>query len=367
MKQFIIKRFFSLCVLAFVFSGTVHANDHNICVRFTNKTYVTSPVPAYVFDVELKAGDGYRAGGDHTKGNWGSMNLRLDIHKVQGVTFNPPAVAADAEETSKIADITMAKFIAKDLIAGQSPATAVAAIDILAIRDATDTNAENDLGETYVRLLTVTIPVTIAGETPAVFPELSLRTSPPYSKARVSFWANQGMLGVRLPFSTPATATMINVSQETISNVNVAILTATASDLENPTFKWYASQTSDAILHTGTVYTTPILTENNTYYVSTEETPYCENELGDRKEVEVLRSDATDNEQVAKKVKVYLSKGKLTVDTPDAETVRIFNVAGVLVYTAEKPTGKVIYQVSDFDDGVYAVTGSAGWSVKVLK
>ena len=188
MKNLIIKRFFSFCILGLLFAGAVSAQE--IDVRITNRAYVTSPSPAFVFDVEIKAGAGY-VPNNATNGLWSATNLRFDIHGVPGVTFTPPSAATDVKSTSQIANIQSVSFGDLQLVTTptqQSPLTAVAAFDITAIRG----TAAADLGNSYVRLATIRIPITTVG-TPTVFPDLTLREGPPngnYGAARVSFWTN---------------------------------------------------------------------------------------------------------------------------------------------------------------------------------
>ena len=79
-----------------------------------------------------------------------------------------------------------------------------------------------------------------------------------------------------------------------------------------------------------------------------------------------VSSGITANELTSGTTAVTLSNGTLTVDTPNAETVKVFSVGGALVSTFAKSAGKEASAVSHLPNGIYVVTGSTGWSAKVL-
>jgi len=64
-------------------------------------------------------------------------------------------------------------------------------------------------------------------------------------------------------------------------------------------------------------------------------------------------------------VSVSYVGGVLSVDSPRAEILRVYSLTGALVYTATKGEGRAIFAVN-MPSGVYVVTGSDGWSVKVV-
>ena len=80
-----------------------------------------------------------------------------------------------------------------------------------------------------------------------------------------------------------------------------------------------------------------------------------------------ISSDITANYLTGGKVEAAIINGKLTVDTPDSETIRVYNTGGMLVFSIIKNEGKVAYNVSNLPDGIYVVTGSKGWNAKVVK
>ena len=92
---------------------------------------------------------------------------------------------------------------------------------------------------------------------------------------------------LNLTFRPFALATNINASDVTICYGQTATLTAT-SNLMNPVFRWYTSQTATTPIHVGATLVTGILTANTTYYVSVMGTNVCENEPGARKPVTVI-------------------------------------------------------------------------------
>ena len=72
------------------------------------------------------------------------------------------------------------------------------------------------------------------------------------------------------------------------------------------------------------------------------------------------------NEHVAyEQVKASYTNGMLFVDSPSSEMLKVFSIAGALVYATEKKEGKANYSVN-LPNEIYVVTGSSGWNIKVL-
>ena len=67
------------------------------------------------------------------------------------------------------------------------------------------------------------------------------------------------------------------------------------------------------------------------------------------------------------KVNASYTNGVLTINSPCAEIVKVYNIAGTLICTIEKAEGKLTYPFSNLPNGIYIATGNNGWSVKVLK
>ena len=80
-----------------------------------------------------------------------------------------------------------------------------------------------------------------------------------------------------------------------------------------------------------------------------------------------ITSGTTDNASVNTERVISIINGTLTIDTPDNETIRIYNISGTLSFSIIKNEDKAIYNVSNLPDGIYIVTGSKGWSSKVIK
>jgi len=89
------------------------------------------------------------------------------------------------------------------------------------------------------------------------------------------------------PFST---RDMVTVNGNPICRNSEAKLTATATTVINPEFKWYAEDNTNFLLSERNSFTTPPLTSNTTYYVSVWGDNYCE---GDRKPVQVPVQDSS--------------------------------------------------------------------------
>ncbi|MDR2917724.1 MAG: leucine-rich repeat protein [Tannerella sp.] len=81
------------------------------------------------------------------------------------------------------------------------------------------------------------------------------------------------------------------------------------------------------------------------------------------------KSDATNNEdyRINDKVKVSIINGTLTIDSPDPEKITVYNINGILVYTAVKKEGRITFDLHNLPNGIYFVNSNNGWSKKVLK
>jgi hypothetical protein len=58
--------------------------------------------------------------------------------------------------------------------------------------------------------------------------------------------------------------------------------------------------------------------------------------------------------------------GLLTVYTPAAEQIAVYSATGALLYQAQKPAGEAAFRIGHLPKGALIVTGSSGWSVKVV-
>ena len=263
------------CIIAFCFSGFALA-DPLIDVRITNRVASGGILK---FDVEVRAGAGYRAN-EILDGDMTAANLRLDIFTEPGVTITvppPPQNTTHDMESLNVYDVTYGRYPNANYIGS---GTAPQSVSIQIGRDNSYADVSKDLGSEFTRIAMIEIPYT-GKLTDATIVEV--RKNENYSNPiRWAGWANDNV--VRYFFSETTRSTVSTPAIEYMNEVNV-----------------------------------------------------------------------------------YLANGELTVISPDAETVRVFNAIGVLVYVADKQAGKVIYPVSGFVDGFYIVTGSNGWSAKVSK
>jgi len=64
---------------------------------------------------------------------------------------------------------------------------------------------------------------------------------------------------------------------------------------------------------------------------------------------------------------VYMHKGNLYIQSPVAETVRVYSISGVLLFNFQKTAGLAHYPVNQSKGAVLIVKGSSGWVNKVIK
>jgi hypothetical protein len=66
---------------------------------------------------------------------------------------------------------------------------------------------------------------------------------------------------------------------------------------------------------------------------------------------------------------VYLNRQVLYIDTPEAEQVSVYSVAGILLYRLEKPAGKASFALhapGSLSNRILIVKGSSGWTGKLI-
>ncbi|MDL2227674.1 tandem-95 repeat protein, partial [Bacteroidales bacterium OttesenSCG-928-K03] len=99
-------------------------------------------------------------------------------------------------------------------------------------------------------------------------------------------------------------------------------LTAAASGVTTPIYKWYTSQTAEEPIHTGAVYTPTGLTETITYYISVSGTNYCENPVNERREITVtVQKMPVLNILVDNDSKCYTESFALSAEIENLETI----------------------------------------------
>ena len=63
---------------------------------------------------------------------------------------------------------------------------------------------------------------------------------------------------------------------------------------------------------------------------------------------------------------VFINSGRLYADSPVAETVKVYSIAGVLLYSFQKPEGKASYPVGRQQGALLIVKGGSGWVKKAV-
>jgi|GEM_PF-1574721 len=99
-----------------------------------------------------------------------------------------------------------------------------------------------------------------------------------------------GRQAVTVTVNLQSVSSNIMISGDTvICSGNSTTITASASAVNNPVFRWYATATSTVVLFTGATYTTGSLSAATTYYVSVSGSNYCEgsNDAAGRRAVTV--------------------------------------------------------------------------------
>lgn len=83
--------------------------------------------------------------------------------------------------------------------------------------------------------------------------------------------------------------------------------------------------------------------------------------------IEVLRYGTAIDKISSGKGCIYLSDQNLVVDTENAESIEIYSVSGVKLYSGSKAAGKAEINISGLPQGVLIVRGGSGWTTKVVK
>jgi hypothetical protein len=64
---------------------------------------------------------------------------------------------------------------------------------------------------------------------------------------------------------------------------------------------------------------------------------------------------------------VWYGSGILTINTPQAERIEVYSVAGQLLYVAQKDAGKATFDLNGLSRGVLIVRGGSGWVRKIVR
>ncbi len=156
-------------------------------------------------------------------------------------------------------------------------------------------------------------------------------------------------------------ASDITAADATICSGSSASLTASSTTVTTPVFRWYADQTTTAVLSTGASYN-PSPTATTTYYVSVSGDGVCENLPNTRKAVAVtvnslgLASDITAADAtICSGTSASLTASSATVTTPVFRWYADQTATAVLSTGASynpSPTATTTYYVSVSGDGV---------------
>ena len=99
----------------------------------------------------------------------------------------------------------------------------------------------------------------------------------------------------------------------TVCSGGMALLTAT-SNVDSPVYRWYNASSGGTLLYTGATYTTPVITQTTTFYVSVSGTNICEGTF--RKPVKVTLNQTAGQSNITAPTNTSICSGstvKLTV------------------------------------------------------
>jgi hypothetical protein len=65
--------------------------------------------------------------------------------------------------------------------------------------------------------------------------------------------------------------------------------------------------------------------------------------------------------------KVWYDSGILTINTPKAEEIAVYSIAGTLLYQGRKAAGEVVFRINWLPKGVLIVKGESGWVKKIVQ
>jgi Flp pilus assembly protein protease CpaA len=84
--------------------------------------------------------------------------------------------------------------------------------------------------------------------------------------------------------------------------------------------------------------------------------------------VPVTVAEATGNGfAAAAQLSVWYAAGQLTVDSQSAEQITIYTPVGIAVYRSQKTSGQAVFHTGSLPSGVLIVTGSSGWTRKIVQ
>ena len=277
MKNFINGRVFILSFLLALCSSVSLLAEPFIDVRLTNRVFTgNASSGTLTYDVELRAGPGYRLNGVDD-GDWTGLAIRIDIYGQPGFTFSIPAPGEPTTHDMASMNVPSTAVTYGLYNTVSSPAGVTHTLGVIAARNASLANTAADLGSAWIRIATISMGVTGGDPIGTLF---KVRTSSDgYEPIRNAFWSNtwSALPGIRLPLNQwyYTTPDRITIADTTICYNTAASLTAKLTphtmpdSITGPVFRWYSAATGGTLLHTGPTYTPPTnLTATTTYHVS---------------------------------------------------------------------------------------------------
>jgi len=67
------------------------------------------------------------------------------------------------------------------------------------------------------------------------------------------------------------------------------------------------------------------------------------------------------------KINAYWFAGRLYVHSPVAETIQVYSLQSMLLYSFEKPMGAADYSVDKSNGAILIVKGGSGWVRKIIR
>jgi hypothetical protein len=83
--------------------------------------------------------------------------------------------------------------------------------------------------------------------------------------------------------------------------------------------------------------------------------------------VQLIVSSNTGITELKAETDAYLYTDKLFINSPIEETIQVYSVNGVFLYSFQKPAGSVNYLIPNASGSVLIVKGSSGWIKKVMR
>ena len=287
-----------LSILFFALLFSLAGAAQEIDVRFTNFKYnaVSSTLD---FEMEYKTGAGYVANSS-SAGNLLGTNFYFNLWLESGFTF-AQSITGNIIAPSNLNFTDLNPTYAGGLFQ-VSPDNNTFMFTLSRTHP-----CPNDIPSTWTLITEFSIPISITnpvltpGITPTSATYLTIRDKTFATPSRRSTWSTTGATtGLYYNSQSPtyplitcsstATAANITVSNSSFCTTDPVSLTASLTvpgSITNPSYKWYASQTSTVVLASTATYAPSGAVNGDKFYVSVSGNDVCENAANDRKEVTV--------------------------------------------------------------------------------